>query len=388
MLYILGDQALQEWPPIRAVDADDGAIWKVRVEHWLDHPTHVRPTALERQRPAHYRTSGMAAKNFPVLFITASRIGDAVLSSGLIRTLVEEVPGARFTIVASALTAPLFARTPGLDGVIIMEKRPLGLHWLMLWWKVRRRRWGLVVDLRGSALASLLHPTRRAVNRMDGPPAHKVVEAARLLKLADNPPAPFLFTDPDTEACAERLTAGATPILAIAPAANWIGKTWPAERYAMVARKLLGPGGALAGGRLMVLGGPDDQTAAAPVKAAVSRTRCIDLVGQEDLLVSFACLKRARLFIGADSGLMHLAAAAGAPTLGLFGPSDEERYRPWGPVGRTVRGARSFAEFKAVDPKLDQAICHMMELSTSTVLAAANSLIAESQGEDRDAAIR
>jgi ADP-heptose:LPS heptosyltransferase len=329
----------------------------------------------------------MAVKSFPVLFVTASRIGDAVLSSGLVRTLVEEVPEARFTIVASALTAPLFARTPGLEAVIVMEKRPLGLHWIELWWRVRRRRWGLVVDLRGSALSAFLRPTRRAVRRSDSPPAHKVIEAARLLKLEDDPPAPFLFTDPEIEARADCLTAGATPILAIAPAANWIGKTWPAERYAMVARTLLGPGGALAGGRLMVLGGPDDHTAAAPVKAAVSRSRCIDLVGKEDLLVAFACLKRARLFVGADSGLMHLAAAAGAPTLGLFGPSDEDRYRPWGPAARTVRGARSFAEFKAVDPKLDQEICHMMELPAPAVVAAAHALLAESRTEVRDAAI-
>lgn len=325
------------------------------------------------------------AKPFPILFITASRLGDAVLSSGLVRTLVDEVPGARFTIVASALTAPLFMETPGLEALITLEKRPLGLHWFTLWGQVRRRHWGLVVDMRGSALAGFLHRKRRAVHRGDGPPVHKVVDASRLLQLEDAPAAPFLFTSPEIEAYADRLTAGVGPILAMAPAANWIGKTWPAERYAMVARQLLGPGGDLAGGRLMVLGGPDDQVAAAPVKAAVSRVRCIDLVGREELLVSYACLKRARLFIGADSGLMHLAAAAGAPTLGLFGPSDEERYRPWGPLGRTVRGARSFADFKAVDPGLNQAICHMMELRVSTVLAAAGELITETQWETTNA---
>jgi len=322
----------------------------------------------------------MLVKSFPILFVAPSRIGDAVLSSGLLKRLVDEVPGARFTIVASALNAPLFAQTPGLETVIVLEKRPFGLHWFDLWRRVRRRRWGLVVDLRGSALSGFLRRKRRAVHRSDGPRAHKVVEAAKLLQLEAAPPAPFLFTSADIEARAEQLTAGGAPILAIAPAANWIGKTWPAERYAMIARQLLGPGGALAGGRLMVLGGADDQAAAAPVKAAVSRTRCIDLVGAHDLLVSFACLKRSRLFIGADSGLMHLAAASGAPTLGLFGPSDEELYRPWGEKGRTVRGSRSFADFKAMDPRLNQAICHMMDLRVATVAAAAEELLAQTQG--------
>jgi ADP-heptose:LPS heptosyltransferase len=319
----------------------------------------------------------MVAKTFPILFITASRIGDAVLSSGLIKTLVDEVPDARFTIVASALTAPLFAEVPGLQSMIILEKRPLGIHWFGLWRQVWGRRWGLIVDLRGSALSSFLRRKRRAVHKREGSHTHKVIEASRLLKLENAPAAPFLFTTSEIEAEADRLTAGATPILAIAPAANWIGKAWPAERYAMVVRALLGPGGALAGGRLMVLGGPDDQAAAAPLKAAVSKARCIDLAGKADLLLAFACLKRSRLFIGADSGLMHLAAAAGAPTLGLFGPSDEDLYHPWGPNGRTVRGPRAFADFKAIDPKLNQAICHMMDLRVQTVVAAADALIAE-----------
>ncbi|MDQ2860121.1 MAG: glycosyltransferase family 9 protein, partial [Pseudomonadota bacterium] len=233
----------------------------------------------------------------------------------------------------------------------------------------------------GSGLARVLRPTRRAVHRAGGLPVHKVIEAARLLKLEDTPPAPYLFTSPEIDARAEALTAGAGPILAIAPAANWIGKTWPAERFALVARSLLGADGPLVGGRLMVLGGPDDRGAAAPVMAAVPRSRCIDLVGRENLLVCFAALKRARLFIGADSGLMHLAAAAGAPTLALFGPSDETLYAPWGPLARTVRGARSFADFQRIDPTLSQAMCHMMELSTTAVLAAARALIVESQTE-------
>src|SRR5580693_8928975 len=284
----------------------------------------------------------MASQRFPILFIAPSRIGDAVLSSGLLRSLVDEVAGVRFTVVASTLTAPLFADTPGLGRTIVMEKRPMARHWFDLWQRVRGQRWGLVVDLRGSALATLLRPRRRAVHRPGGPMVHKVIEAARLLKLEHAPPDPFLFTSEDTEARAAALTTGAGPILAVAPAANWVGKTWPAERFALVARELLGPSGALAGGRLMVVGGPGDRDSLKSMRGVVDRDRLIDLVGRESLLVCYAALKRARLFIGGDSGLMHMAAAAGAPTLGLFGPSDERLYAPWGPRARTVRGSRDF----------------------------------------------
>ncbi len=319
----------------------------------------------------------MAGRRFPILFITSSRIGDAVLSSGLIASLAEQVEGARFTIVASALTAPLFAEVPELERVIVMEKRPLALHWYGLWREVRERKWGLIVDLRGSRISAFLNRSRRAVHKPSAAPIHKVVEAARLLRLEHEPPSPRLWTSPAQRARAEAITAGEGPILALAPAANWIGKIWPTERFAQVARTLLGPGGELAGGRLMVLGGPGDRAVAAALLNVVTKDRRIDLIDREPLLVRFAALAKARLFIGNDSGLMHMAAAAGAPTLGLFGPSDEQRYAPWGADARTVRGTRSFAQIKAGDTRLDHPVCHMMNLRVSAALTAARKLLAE-----------
>ncbi len=323
----------------------------------------------------------MAPPRFPILFITASRVGDAVLSSGLIRRLADEMPQARFTIVASPLTAPLFRDTPNLDRVIALEKTRMAGHWLKLWRQVRGRRWGLVVDMRGSAITKFLNARRRATYRSPPvavEPVHKVLEAARVLKLEDEAPAPYLFTSPQTEAGADALLAqGSGPLLAIAPAANWAGKTWPAERFAVVAAELLAADGPLANGRLLLLGGPADRFAAEAVRRVIPRARLVDTVGRVDLLTAYALLKRARLFIGNDSGLMHLAAAAGAPTLGLFGPSDERLYAPWGPKARVLRGPRDFKTFKAMDPELNQVVCHMFDLPTPWVVVAARRLLEE-----------
>ena len=319
----------------------------------------------------------MRAGSFPVLFITATRVGDAVLSSGLIRKLLEEIPNARFTIVAGPAAAALFEDVPRLDEVIVLEKTKDKSHWLGLWNKVRRKPWGLVVDLRGSAISGFLRRKRRAVfRRGSGPPVHKVVEASRVLRMTEAAADPYLFTSEETEARAVEITAGKGPILALAPAANWIGKTWPLERFAQVAIQLMGEGGPLAGGRLMVLGAPEDHHVMDSLRHVVLKGKLIDLVGKVDLLTAFACLKRARLFIGNDSGLMHLAAAAGAPTLGLFGPSDERLYAPWGPAARVVRGPREFEQIRAADPGFSQELCHMMDLPVPTVVTAARDLIA------------
>ena len=314
------------------------------------------------------------ASGFPILFITATRIGDAVLSSGLIKRLHDEIPSARFTIVAGPDAAPLFANVPSLTRIIPFEKSRTGGHWFWLWRQVRRTRWGLVVDLRGSGLARFIRARRRAIHRKSPQPVHKVLEAARTLRIEDEPAPPHIFTSPEVEAYAEELTAGAGPILALAPAANWIGKTWPVERFSQVAMRLTRPDGALAGARLMVLGGPGDEPLARALRDVAPR-RFIDLAGKADVLTAFACLKRARLFIGNDSGAMHLAAAAGCPTLGLFGPSDERLYAPWGEHARIVRGPREYEQIRTVDPGFTQALCHMMDLSVDRVTAAASDLL-------------
>jgi heptosyltransferase-3 len=88
----------------------------------------------------------------------------------------------------------------------------------------------------------------------------------------------------------------------------------------------------------VVFGGPGavERTLAAPLLAALPEA--VDLVGRLSLPEVAACLARAALFVGNDSGLMHLAAAAGAPTLGLFGPTDATEYGPAGARARAVVG--------------------------------------------------
>ena len=320
----------------------------------------------------------MVTRSFPILFITSTRIGDAVLSSGLIRRLADELPDARFTIVAGPLAAPLFENTPNLDALIVTEKRPLGMHWYRLWRQVRQTSWGLVVDLRGSIISNILRRKKRAVHRRNAHDVHKVLEAAHLLGLDDNPPAPFLYVDDARRRRAQDITAGDGPILALGPASNWVGKVWPIERFAQTAIRLLGEDGPLAGGRLMILGGPEDVRTVEELKRSLTKGRVIDLTGQVDLLTAYACLSRARLYIGNDSGLMHLAAAAGTPTLALFGPSDERLYGPWGAHVRALRGPRSFEQFKQIDPDLSQSIRHMSDLPVDSVVEAARVLLQES----------
>jgi len=266
-----------------------------------------------------------------ILFVTSTRIGDAVLSTGLLSHLLERYPDAEVTVACGALPAPLFRAAPRVVRVIPIVKRNLSAHWPLLWAQVAGTLWDLVIDLRGSALAWLLAARARKVwrpPRSDG--LHRVAALARLLDL-DTPPAPVLWTAPADDEAAARLIPADGPVLGVGPAANWAAKTWPAERFAELIGRLTGAAGILPGARVAVFGGPGERDAVAPVLDSIPGDPRIDLVGTLELGTVAACLGRCAFYVGNDSGLMHMAAAAGVPTLGLFGPSRPALYGPWGP---------------------------------------------------------
>src|SRR5436190_9191490 len=157
-----------------------------------------------------------------ILFVTATRIGDAVLSTGLLHHLIERYPHARLTIAAGPVAAPLFEAVPGLEQIVVVEKRRWSLHWLPFYNAVAARRWDLVVDLRGSALAWMLRAGERKVMAKGDAREHRVRQLARLFDL-DPPPAPVLWTAPGNDRAAEALLPWDVPVLAIGPAANWRG---------------------------------------------------------------------------------------------------------------------------------------------------------------------
>jgi ADP-heptose:LPS heptosyltransferase len=277
-----------------------------------------------------------------ILFITATRIGDAVLSTGLLSYLIERHPPARLTIATGPLAAPLFQWVPGLERIIVVNKRGGGLHWVALYAAVALRRWDMVVDLRASILPWLLRAGVRKMMGKGDPQQHRVRQLGRLFGL-DPPPSPRLWTAPHHDRAAAALIPTGGPVLAIGPAANWRGKEWRATRFAELAQRLTGAGGILPGARVAVLAAGHERLQAGPLLTALPDNRRIDLVGKLDLPTAAAVLRRCSLFIGNDTGLMHIAAASGTPTLGLFGPSPAEQYAPWGPLATYVRSAESTA---------------------------------------------
>ncbi|MGH7104518.1 MAG: glycosyltransferase family 9 protein [Acetobacteraceae bacterium] len=286
-----------------------------------------------------------------ILFVAPSRIGDAVLASGLIDHLLRHHPDARFTLVAGPISAEVFARMPNLERLIVMEKHRYDLHWLRLWAMSVGTRWDLVVDIRSSGLAWFLNARRRAVMRIR--PGPKITQLGRILGL-DPPPPAVAWTAAEDRARAAALLPSGAPVIALGPTANWAGKIWPPERFAELFRRLAA--GPLGAARPAILAGPgaEERALAAPLRALLPDA--IDLTGRLSLPEAAACLGRALLFVGNDSGLMHLAAAAGTPTIGLFGPTPAEEYAPTGRAAVAVRSPTRRMQDLEVDAVAEAAL--------------------------------
>ena len=309
-----------------------------------------------------------------ILFITATRLGDAVLSTGLLRHLMQAYPDSEITVACGKLPAPLMACAPNVVRVIPLVKEKHAGHWRRLWKTVISTHWDMVVDLRDSAVSRLIFAKKCYVYQKPAETMHKVESLAAILGL-DTPPDPTLWFDIDTYQEAARLVPQGPPILAIAPAANWRGKQWRAKNFVETVKALTGPEGVMAGWRVMVQAAPDERDQAYPILAAIPHDRRIDMIGSS-VLMGAACLGHANFFIGNDSGLMHIAAACGVPTLGLFGPSMHEVYAPWGPHCAYVRTPKTMAQLTSAEDYDWRTTETLMDgLKVNTVIHAAENLL-------------
>jgi ADP-heptose:LPS heptosyltransferase len=263
-----------------------------------------------------------------ILFVSSTRIGDAVITTGVLDHLIRANPGCRVTVACGRVAAGVYARMPNLERIVIIDKRRFDLHWLELWRAVIGTVWDLVIDLRGSALPYFVATRRRILKRRV--PGRKYEQFGVLLGI-DPAPLPVVWTAPEDRARARALLADGGPIIGLAPTANWSPKIWPAERFAALFRRLASERFPSARAAIFAGPGAEERALAAPLLAALPGA--IDLVGRLTLPEAAACMQRCTAYIGNDSGLVHLAAASGVPTVGLCGTTID-RAEEMVPAGR------------------------------------------------------
>lgn len=301
-----------------------------------------------------------------VLFITSSRIGDAVLSTGLLDHIARTYPAARVTVVCGPLCVSLFEGYPLLDQIIPLKKAKYNKHWFALWRVVSRQKWDMIVDLRNSMVSRLVPAKHKFVfgSRIDQK-LHKVEQNALVMKL-DYVAAPKLWFTDEQKSVARNLLPKGSKIIAIGPTANWRAKTWPAENFIEIAKFLREE--IFPEARFAVFAAKGEEKDAYDVLQTIPKDKQIDVIAKVDPGTIAAALSYCEFYIGNDSGLMHMASAVQTKTLGLFGPSWPHLYRPWSETSEFISTPETFDELTSYEGYTAKtAPCLMGSLSVDAV---------------------
>lgn len=291
------------------------------------------------------------------LFMFTRGLGGTIMTTGVV-DLYKDEPA---VIVTTPQTAPLFEDLPNLERIILRGRKPWQGHWVDIWKEVRGRPWNRIVAFKGEALALALKAnkkyiwTPRCINLI-----HRVEQISR--SCGSRVPLPPILWLSEERLARVRCPR---PILAVAPIPSWIGKQWPLEHFITLMRLFCKT---YPEAQVAVFAAPHERELAAPLLQSLPQDQCIDTLGGH-LLDSAALIQKSRVFLGNDSGLMHLSAAVNTPTIALFGPSDERIFGPWAPPHkpsphRVVRGAH-FTGHVAQNP-LDRK-CYMHAVTVSQV---------------------
>ena len=289
-----------------------------------------------------------------VLVISSNRLGDCILSSGLNSFLKNKFKNAKVYFVCGPIPGDFFKLCKNIDKLITLKKRKFSLHWLYLWKQIFFNYWDCIVDLRGTLISFFLFAKTRKVYSVRSN-LHKVKEISSLFPGRDLSPNFFLnennVKNKNFLKLIQRIASNKKLVI-VAPSANWIGKTWPIQNFCSLLKKLCKNTNFK--NSCFVIVGPKNEKKFIESLLRLKDIPIFDLVGKTDLVEIFLIMKKSKLFIGNDSGLMHLSALADIPTVGLFGPSDSKRYHPWGKKTLAIKGPKSPNELmghKEFNPK-------------------------------------
>ena len=311
-----------------------------------------RLAASVRRALRHLRGDRYAPRR--LLLLTLLPIGDTLFATPTIHALRRSYPRAQITALVYRSNAGILAANPDIDRLILHPTSgdfPGWPAYARFLWGLRRRHFDLLVQF-GPAqwwLTQLIHPHRR--RRMPFPfwrwflpggprpwrSRHAVTSYATLLTPAERllmPLGPVLtLTGDDRSRVSSVLGALDGPLIALHPGGEGFRgmKRWPLSRFLALARVLRRRYGAT----IIVLGGKDERDLALRLVEGVPGAR--SFAGQLNLGQTLALLERCMLFVGNDSAPMHMAAALGIPTVGIFGPTNPTNFRPRGARVRVVR---------------------------------------------------
>lgn len=288
-----------------------------------------------------------------ILIIRPSALGDVCRSVPVLASLRGAYPEARIDWLVQDTFADAVAGHPALTNIVRFERGRLGkdlkgvkpASTVRFLRHLRAQRYDLVVDAQGlfrSGMLALATGARRRVGYANAQELgwigyterhhvsrdlHAVDRMLALIERAGVPPVADmrLSTLPAWRQRAEG-TLGESRVAVLAPTSRWAGKRWPAERFAMLAQRLL----AMGMERVAIVGARSERDQCGPlIELAASDDRVIDLIGRTSVGELMAVIERAAVVVANDSAAIHMAVGSDRPMVALYGPTSIARVGPY-----------------------------------------------------------
>ena len=302
-----------------------------------------------------------------ILFICSNLIGDTILSSGAIKYFIDQNKEAKLTFVVGPTAAPLLKNYNNIENIIIFKKRKFNLHWFDVFQKTYNVKWDIVVDFRSSVISYLLRNNKKYIFKKN----HNIHHIEQLnSSFGFNCSNLLIPTSDDEKNKADEDLDSSFKHIVIFPGGNWDPKLWSADNFNVTMKLLLEKFHKI---KFILVGSLKEKNKFYnELIKGIKEDLIIDLFGF-NLTLTSAYMKKSDMFIGNDSGLMHLAVANKLRVISLFGPTDDNVYGPYGEGNIVVRTSESLEYFKSL--KIDENKSYMNTIKPEIIIQKCEKII-------------
>ena len=273
-----------------------------------------------------------------ILIISSNLIGDTILSTGVVNDFYVKYPHAKFTFLIGPSAAQIYNNFLAKEKIILIKKKQFNLHWIDMYFKVSKINWDIVIDFRSSFISYFLNnkikyifKKNKNLNHLDQLKDFFNIENLSL----------FISTSKAEEVEASHVINDKYKYVVLFPGGNWKPKIWPSKYFNKLIQAL---NDNFSNIKFIIVGSIEEKKKYFDdIKKNFPENIFIDLMGKS-LTSTSAYMNKCNLFIGNDSGLMHLSIASNLKTIALFGPTNEKIYGHYDSNSFVIRTKESYED--------------------------------------------
>ena len=273
-----------------------------------------------------------------ILIISSNLIGDTILSTGVVNYFHKKHPNSKFTFLIGPSAGQIYSNFSAKEKIIMIKKRKFNFHWFDMYISVSKINWDVVIDFRSSLISYFLKTKKKYIfkknknlNHLDQLKDFFNIENLSL----------FISTSEAEEVEARHVINDKYKYVVLFPGGNWKPKIWPSKYFNKLIQAL---NDNFSNIKFIIVGSIEEKKKYFDdIKKNFPENIFIDLMGKS-LTSTSAYMNKCNLFIGNDSGLMHLSVASNLKTIALFGPTNEKIYGHYDSNSFIIRTKESYED--------------------------------------------